>query len=341
MSILMQNNLNLSAACNLADKSSQVSDVRPEATGVSFKSARKCIRNIFRRDTFLVSAVLLVTLTGVTPSRSATLGLKSVYLGGVVSDMSNLSVPANTTGYRSVGGGFYAHESYILPNTSGNCPEQKASKALGSIIGSFGTSAGGLAEVGLSTPLGLTQLINCNYLAVGLNPTVAIANIIVGTTSLSSWKAFVDAGKSVGLMAVGPIVSPNVASQPANWNDKFWDDEKKMALYGGSLGMDTPPDLYKTLGPAYTTFAQQQLAWCKENGIACIDIISPSANEKDFDHDALAWAYAILAPGAAPASWVIENYNAGTEPSIGSESKAGSLTSTALALAYAVQPQQK
>lgn len=278
-----------------------------------------------------IAALVVVDMLSWLPvAQAKDLKLAPIYLGGVTRDMVELAKPDTTKAFRALHGGFYAHESYILAQTTGTCPRQTASPSLAATIGNFSSSPPPLAEIGFSTPLALRQLIKCNYQAIGLNPTVAIVNVMVGEASLSAWKAFVDAGRAEGLLALGPIASPNVASMPLDWSSPYWAAMKQMAAYGGALGLDTPPVLFKILGSGYTRFAQQQLAWCHANSVVCIDIISPGAHEQNFIHDTSAWMDMLSSPEVPAPVWVIENYNEGTKPGIGAETIPDSLARTAL-----------
>lgn len=292
-------------------------------------SVRSNGASIMKKTTF--PAIVAVGMLSLLPAGKAQdLKLAPIYLGGVTTDMVNLAKPETTKAFRALRGGFYAHESYVLANTTGTCPRQTASASLAATIENFSSSLPSLAEVGFSTPLALRQLIRCNYQAIGLKPTVAIVNVMVGEASPSAWKAFVDAGRAEGLMALGPIASPNVTSMPLEWSSPYWTAMKQMAVYGGVLGLDTPPVLFKVLGPGYTRFAQQQLAWCRENSVVCVDIISPGAYEQHFARDTSAWMDKLSDPKFHAPVWVIENYNEGTRPGIGSEAIPDSLARTAL-----------
>lgn len=288
-------------------------------------------------------AFLAVALTsqmeGISPACARGPTLAPVYLGGLTSDMTNLSQANATASYRNYGGGLYVHADYVLANTSGRCPQQKASVTFAATIATFANTPAQIAEVGMSTPLGLSQLINCNYQGVGLRPAIALVNIKVGVTNFNAWQPFADAGKIAGLAALGPIASPNSPTEPQDWNNSYWDSAKQMARYGGALGMDTPPLLYTARGPLYVKFAQQQLAWCAATGVACIDIVSPANGEAGFEQDALNWVKKVVASGVFPASWVIENYNVNSKPSIGTETQNGSLARTALTALLALRGQ--
>lgn len=292
-----------------------------------------------KNPTFVFLAIALVGQIGAArPACASGPALAPVYLGGLTSDMKNLGQPNATASFRNNGGGLYMHADYVLANTSGDCPQQTASAALAATISNFENTPAQIAEVGLSTPLGLSQLIECNYQGVGLRPAVALVNIRMGVTTFKSWQPFADAGKASGLTALGPIVSPNSPLDPQDWNNSYWDSAKQMALYGGALGMDTPPLLYTARGPLYVRFAQQ-LAWCAATGVTCIDILSPANGEVGFEQDALDWGKQIVAAGVFPAGWVFENYNVNSKPSIGNEDEDGSLAKSALTALLALRSQ--
>lgn len=285
----------------------------------------------------LSAGLLLAGSLAAMPACAAELDLAPIYLGGVTSQMSNLADPAATSTYRSHGGAFYAHESYILANTSGPCPTQTASPSLAATISNFAASPPPMAEIGLMTPLAIEQLMTCNYQAVGLTPQVALVNVVYGVSTLADFKAMVNAGRSVGLMKIGPFATANTFAEPTNWNDPYWATMKAMALYGGVVAMDTPPTLYKIRGASYITFAQQVLAWAKAHGVECIDVVSPENGETSFTSDVLAWGTAISTPpGSLPDAFVVENYNYGTTPDIGTDSTPSTLTYAALAGLYAL-----
>lgn len=294
-------------------------------------------RTLLCPGSWMFGAFLIWSISTPLPAQAAPLQLAPVYIGGVTPEMRNLAIPTTTAAFRANGGAFYAHETYLLDNTSGNCPQQTASPALAATIKNFASSAPAMAEIGMMTPLAITQLMACNYHAVGLQPQVALVNVVYEVTTLTDFKALVDAGRKAGLLKIGPLASSNTSDQPEDWNNPYYDTLKQMALYGGVVGMDTPAALYKLRGPGYIRFSQQVEAWARSSGVTCVDIVSPEDGETAFTQDAVAWARAIATPpGNLPDAFVVENYNYTTTPDIGTEATSGSLAYTALEGLYAL-----
>jgi hypothetical protein len=270
------------------------------------------------RPSATVGTALLLSLALLSPASPSASGeprLAPVYLGGVTADMRNLADPARTAQFRAAGGGFYAHESYVLLQSHGECPSQIAS------------------AIGFGTPLAVDRLIRCNYHGIGLYPALALVNLDLATTTEAAWRDFVEAARSAGVRRLAPLISPNLPSDPRDWSDPYWDRPKRLALAGGALAMDTPPLLYRILGQGYVRFARQQLEWCARSGIPCIDIISPANGEAHFPADSVAWARKITVGGVGPAAWVLENYVDGSTPSIGGDREPGTVAYGALVLA--------
>lgn len=207
--------------------------------------------------------------------------------------------------------------------------------------------------------------------ANGLFPRIALVNFgsllstpganapYIDATALGQWQAYVDYNRALGVPVVAPIVTPNNTDQPTgweplNWDDPAWDNAKKAALYGGGLAMDTPPNYPQYLGSSsasvggtreqgYVNFVKQQLRWCHDNGITCVDIVSPhtppaatSTTTQDFLADTQSWVSKITADGDFPAAWAVENYtgttdaNGNPQATVGTETTAGSLGEVAL-----------
>ncbi len=272
-------------------------------------------------------------LSPASPSASGEPLLAPVYLGGVTADMRNLADPARTAQFRAAGGGFYAHESYVLLQSHGECPSPIASASLAATIRTFSGGPAPVAEIGFGTALAVDRLIRCNYHGIGLYPELALVNLDLATTTEAAWRDFVEAARSAGVRRLAPVISPNLPSDPRDWSDPYWDRPKRLALAGGALAMDTPPLLYRILGQGYVRFARQQLEWCARSGIPCIDIISPANGEAHFPADSVAWARKITVGGVGPAAWVLENYVDGSTPSIGGDREPGTVAYGALVLA--------
>ena len=288
-----------------------------------------------RPRTTIRTAVLLgwTLLSATRAQASGGPAFAPVYLGGVTADMSNLADPARTAQFRAAGGGFYAHESYVLPQSHGVCPSQTASESLAATIRTFSGGPAPIAEIGFGTELAVDRLIRCNYHGIGLYPELALVNVDRASTTEAAWRGFVDAARSAGVRRLAPVISPNLSSDPLDWSDPFWDRPKRLALAGGALALDTPPLLYRILGKGYVRFAREQLAWCARSGIPCIDIVSPANGETRFPADAVAWARMITVGGAGPATWVLENYVDGSAPSIGDDREPGTVAYGALVMA--------
>jgi hypothetical protein len=290
-------------------------------------------------------------------------GTPVVFLGGTEGLLS-LADPAATTRFRATGrGGIYLHYSATGPEQFG--------AALTAIAKNFQGTGPAVAELGLFHRGFFTNEWRTNITAPGFAPNTAVINIPLTTNpavpgfsndDLGLFKAFVDEGRLAGVKVIAPVASPNMTGGvgPAGdagtlavarpWLDPWWDNVRTAALYGGGIAIDAPPAFYLHGLPdavqvkAYQVFAQAQLAWAAQNKLAAFVIVSPFHDPGLLMQNAQRQYRMLLAGGALPTGWVVENYNtcgppypnacvktdAAFDAPAGPETKFGSAASVAL-----------
>ena len=116
------------------------------------------------------------------------------------------------------------------------------------------------------------------YVGSGLNPNAANVNvpdrppraIKFDPRNVRAWRLWVQAGRSVGIASMAPIVAPNAAWKPHSrifpptrreyydLNSSFYDLTRFEASYGGGIALDTPPNFF--LGEAEAAGATSALS---------------------------------------------------------------------------------
>lgn len=97
------------------------------------------------------------------------------------------------------------------------------------------------------------------------------------------------AGRSVGIASITPIVAPNAAWKPHSrifpptsreyydLNSSFYDLARFEASYGGGIALDTPPNFFLSggSGRGYQRFVEQAIRWGNAQGIRTTDWFHP------------------------------------------------------------------
>ncbi|HEX8816750.1 MAG TPA: hypothetical protein VF753_14725 [Terriglobales bacterium] len=175
------------------------------------------------------------------------------------------------------------------------------------------------------------------YIQNGLRP--AEANVNTPSDSVpkrelkhaeAQWRAWVDAGKTVGIESMAPVVAPNGANEPKLGDHVFATNpyyalERYEALYGKGMAFDVPPNFFLTggSGPGYQKFIIQAIQWGNEHGIRTTMLLSPypwptngkgkpdtfrEFTDNTFSHDTQEFIRILTENGAIPSQWSVDNY---------------------------------
>jgi hypothetical protein len=176
------------------------------------------------------------------------------------------------------------------------------------------------------------------YVDSGLNPNAANVDVPYKPPSaikfsprnVRAWKRWVQAGRSVGIRSMAPIVAPN-----AKWkrgsrifpptqreyydlNSSFYDLSRFEALYGRGIAFDSPPHFFLTggSGPGYQRFIEQAIRWGNANGLRTTVLVSPYFDGPTFSEDTKTFVNILLAHDAVPTEWAVDDYE-NTDPNDG------------------------
>lgn len=166
----------------------------------------------------------------------------------------------------------------------------------------------------------------------GYNPLQGNVNVYgnyLTDRDLSSWKDWVDAARSTGVINLAPIYSIN--SLDANYAQDFatsnyWQNNRAAALYAGGLSFDAPPSFVTQFTRAwfgaqnlpqdtYVNFFENQIKWANSEGLRTSVIISSYGNSEFSDskyggllRSTQSMISELKANGAMPSQFVVENY---------------------------------
>jgi hypothetical protein len=196
------------------------------------------------------------------------------------------------------------------------------------------------------------------YVGSGLNPTAANVDvpdrppraIEFDRANVRAWRVWVQAGRSVGISSMAPIVAPNAAWKPHDpifphtrheyydLNGSFYDLARFEAQYGGGIALDTPPRFFLTggSGRGYQRFIEQAIRWGNARRIRTTVLVSPYSTRRTFLDDTNRFVNVLVAHGAIPTEWAVDDYentNANDARAMGPETRANTVTNVALWLA--------
>lgn len=164
-----------------------------------------------------------------------------------------------------------------------------------------------------------------------------------------------------GARNVAAFVSPNDPAQDLDdpfVTSAYWAPVRAMALDGGGLALDVPPNYAFQRPPDYLAMIVQMIQFCRKSGLRSSLTVSPWALVPDvaghtgnsgFDTglvDATKRLVEFLAARKAlPSQWVVENYSApvqhGSENAPGLDNTPGTLNEVALYLTHANATQSR
>ncbi len=257
----------------------------------------------------------------------------------------------------------YEHATAIAAAIA-DSPPSKPYLILNTIENVFAGTGPGEAELGLVGSNYFTLPANSNpeyyqyqYIASGLAPDSANVNVPYKPASaikfdrknVRAWERWVQAGRSVGVTSMAPIVAPNAAWKPHSpifpptrreyydLNSSFYDLARFEASYGGAIAFDTPSDFFLAggSGPGYQRFVEQAIRWGNAHGLRTTVLVS-SLTRKTFTEDTKTFVHLLAAHGAVPSEWAVDNYE-NTDPNdadaMGPETRRNTTTNVALWLA--------
>jgi len=230
----------------------------------------------------------------------------------------------------------YEHATAVAAAIS-DSPRPNPYAILQEIENVFAETGPGDAELGLlganyfTLPAGsYPGYFQYQYANSGLHPSAANVNVPYKPASairfdrknVRAWMKWVDAGRSVGITSMAPIVAPNAAWKPHSrifpptrreyydLNSPFYALARFEARYGGGIALDTPSDFFLAggSGPGYQTFIEQAIRWGNGHRIRTTVLVSPYASRSAFAQDTEKFVALLLAHAALPAEWAVDDY---------------------------------
>jgi hypothetical protein len=272
---------------------------------------------------------------------------QQVMIGGI-QGFADLATAANVSALVATGrASLYLHWA-ALCDASGwpiNVPGAQATAAqITAIEHNFAASSGSIAELNYATPDTVSAyfsgLFTQEYTGLGFTPNSANVNtegVPLNASGYAGWVAYVNAARSDGLATVAPVYSPNGFTAIGHWSDPTYAVVREMALYGGAISLDTPPDFFFQQSAAYQQFTIDEIKWGVANGLRVSVIVSPGNGGSNFLANTQAFVAFLEKAGALPTQWDAENYDVGvpaTYPNnIGSETQTNTIANVALWLA--------
>lgn len=257
----------------------------------------------------------------------------------------------------------YEHASAIAAAIAAG-PASNPYAILNAIEHVFAGTGPGEAELGWLGPNYFTlparrysQYYQYQYANSGLNPNAANVNVPYKPASkikfdrrnVRLWKQWVQAGRSVGIASMAPIVAPNLAWKPHNpifpptraeyfdINSTFYELSRFEASYGDAIAFDSPPNFFLAggSGPGYQKFIEQAIRWGNAHGLRTTMLIS-NLNRSSFTEDTKKFVSVLLAHDAVPTEWAVDNYentNPNDAGAMGPVTRANTTTQVGLWLA--------
>lgn len=244
-------------------------------------------------------------------------------------------------------------------------PSSNPYAILNAIENVFSGTGPGEAELGLVGPNYFTlpagsypSYYQYQYVNSGLNPNAANVNVPYKPASairfdrrnVRAWKAWVRAGRSVGIKTMAPIVAPNAAWKPHSkifpptraeyydLNSPFYELARFQALYGRAIAFDSPSNFFLAggSGPGYQGFIEQAIRWGNATGLRTTMLVSPYPTRATFSTDTKTFVSVLLAHNAIPSEWAVDDYentNPNDANAMGPETRLNTTTEVGLWLA--------
>jgi len=288
---------------------------------------------------------------------------ENVFLGGYI-DFTNLDA-ANTAQLRASGhGGVYTHASAI------NWQDAADVSAVQAVWSAFSAQGSGIFESGFNSFFNAGNVYDRVCKPVGYDPQTITLNLpksvsTFGTADLTStetWMNNVRSRPELAHSVIAPFATPGGASSATNpmngenghvfsETDSFWGPLAQACLYGGGIALDVPVGNFLSLGSIWPDFLESQIQWGNAHGIKTIVVLSPGSTFTDsagtvhnytgsnvgpIVEDVQAVVDKMIAAGAVPTTWAIENSGGGGNVPAGAtqaETTPESLNAAALWLA--------
>src|SRR5580692_164954 len=257
----------------------------------------------------------------------------------------------------------YEHASAIAAAIA-DSPTSSPYAILNAIENVFAGTGPGEAEFGWLGPNYFTlparrysHYYQYQYVNSGFNPNAANVNVPYKPASkiqfdrrnVRLWKQWVQAGRSVGIASMAPIVAPNLAWKPHNpifpptraeyydINSAFYELSRFEASYGDAIAFDSPSNFFLAggSGPGYQKFIEQAIRWGNAHGLRTTMLIS-NLNRSSFTEDTKKFVSVLLAHDAIPSEWAVDNYentNPNDAEAMGPDTRANTTTQVGLWLA--------
>jgi hypothetical protein len=257
----------------------------------------------------------------------------------------------------------YEHASAIAAAIA-DSPPSSSYAILGAIENVFARTGPGEAELGWLGANYFTLPANSypgyyqyQYVNSGLRPDAANVNVPYRPRSaikfdrrnIRLWEAWVDAGRSVGIASMAPIVAPNLEWKRGSpifpptrreyydLNSSFYDLARFEATYGGAIALDTPSDFFLAggSGPGYQRFIEQAIRWGDTHGLRTTVLVSP-LTRRTFTEDTKEFVSTLQAHGAVPTEWAVDDYedtNPNDAKAMGPDTRRNTTTEVGLWLA--------
>jgi hypothetical protein len=168
------------------------------------------------------------------------------------------------------------------------------------------------------------------YVKSGLRPDAANVDVPYGTPSswrytranVRAWTQWVQAGKSVGIKTMAPIVAPNAAWERHNpafpptrreyydLNSGYYKLSRFEAVYGGAIALDTPSHFFLSggSGPGYQGFIEQAIRWATAHSLRTTVLVSPYPTRRSFTKDTEKFVNVLTHHAAVPTEWSVDDY---------------------------------
>jgi hypothetical protein len=329
---------------------------------------------VIKSPDLVLKVILAVAVTGCNGAQAPVI---STSRDGQCSNSSEYISVGGTAGFNAlVNGDFttallatgharlYEHASAIA-SAIADSPPSNPYALLNAIESIFSGTGPGEAELGYVGANYFTlpaksypSYYQYQYVGSGLDPNAANVNvpdrppwaIKFDRRNVRSWKVWVQAGRSVGIASMAPIVAPNAVWKPHNrifpptrreyydLNSSFYDLARFEASYGGGIAFDTPPNFFLSggSGPGYQHFIEQAIRWGNARGIRTTVLVSPYPTRSAFSHDTKEFVSVLAAHGAIPSEWAVDDYentNANDARAMGPDTRANTTTNVGLWLA--------
>jgi hypothetical protein len=272
---------------------------------------------------------------------------QQIMIGGI-QGFANLANDANVSALIATGrASLYLHWAALCDASRWpiNVPGAQATKAqITAIEHNFAASSGSIAELDYASPTAVSAyfsgLFTQEYTGLGFNANSANVNteaVPLNAAGYAGWVGYVNTARGYGLATVAPVYSPNGFATIGHWSDATYAVVRQMALYGGAIALDTPPDFFFQQSAAYQQFAIDEIKWGVANGLRVSVIVSPGNAGSNFLANTQALVAFLTNAGALPTQWDAENYDvnvpANYPNNIGAETQTNTIANVALWLA--------